>query len=97
MPFGLKSQRFYIALPVSPRVVFTACYDDSALRSMQHADHSDTVRRLNHATVEKARQYVWGIDNSAGAFVRKHVCTLPDRTIISERARELSLQQARGK
>jgi hypothetical protein len=97
MPFGLQSQRSYIALPISPRVVFTACYDDSALRSMQQGDHSDTVRRLNHATVEKARQYVWGIDDSAEAFVRKHICTVPDRVIISEEARELSLQQARGK
>jgi hypothetical protein len=96
MPIGLKFKEAYITLPISPRVVFTACYDDSALRQVKEGDQTAIVRRINERVVRQARQYVWGIDDAAFQFVKKHINTLPDWQLISERAKALSAQQARG-
>jgi hypothetical protein len=51
---------------------------------------------LPGCTVAQAREFVWGVDDAALSFVRKHISTLPDRVVITEKAREQSLKDARG-
>jgi hypothetical protein len=57
-------------------------------------DHTEMAEDINLQLVSQARQYVWGLDDGALSFVRKHICSLPDREIISEEAKELGLRQA---
>jgi hypothetical protein len=96
MPIVLQSKDAYITLPIGPKIVFVASNDGSALRNMRDKDHSAIVRKINQRLVAQARQYVWGVDDSALAFVKKHIRTLPDREIMSEKARRKSLEDARG-
>jgi hypothetical protein len=97
MPIVLQSKDAYITLPIGPKMVFVAANDDSPLKTIQSSDHSAIVRKINERVVAQARQYVWGVDDSALAFVKKHIASLPDRQIMSEKARSRSLEEARGK
>jgi hypothetical protein len=96
MPMVLQSKDAYITLPIGPKLVFVASNDASALEDIKNKDHSAIVRKINERLVAQARQYVWGVDDSALAFVKKHIRTLPDREIMSEKARRKSLEDARG-
>jgi hypothetical protein len=96
MPIVLQSKDAYITLPIGPKLLFVASNDDSALKNIRDHDHSEIVRRINQRVVAQARQYVWGLDDSALAFVTKYIRTLPDREIISEKAGRRSLEDARG-
>jgi hypothetical protein len=97
MPIALQSKDAYIILPIGPKMVFVASNDDSPLKKIKSSDHSAIVRKINERVVAQARQYVWGVDDSALAFVTKHIATLPDREITSEKARRKSVEDARGK
>jgi hypothetical protein len=96
MPISLQSKDAYITLPIGPKLVFVASNDDAILRTLKTTDHSDVARKMNERVVAQARQYVWGLDASALAFVKKRICTLPDREIVSDNARQQSLADARG-
>lgn len=39
---------------------------------------------------------LWGRDDAQAAFVRKHMCTVPDRVIVTEETRRQGLAAARG-
>ncbi|RXG88418.1 DUF4238 domain-containing protein [Bradyrhizobium zhanjiangense] len=96
LPHGLGSKDSYIALPVGPRTLFVGTSDRLDLRDLSAARQNEMVRDINERTVSMARQYVWAIDDSAREFVRKYIGTLPERQLISDRARQLAIQQARG-
>ncbi|MGM5002925.1 DUF4238 domain-containing protein [Tardiphaga sp. 538_B7_N1_4] len=96
MPIVLERKDAYILLPIGPKEVFIAANDDGYQKDILKADHSEVVRKLNERTVSQARQFVWGVDDRALAFVRKHMSKLPDRVIITDKAREQSLKEARG-
>jgi hypothetical protein len=96
LPMRFKTVSIAILLPITPRIAFTATENDLALQALAHGDHTTTVEEINKQVVSQARQYVWGVDDGALSFVRKHICTFPDRQVISDEAKALSLRQARG-
>lgn len=96
LPMRFKTVSIAMVIPITPRIAFTAAEDDRALRSLAMGDHTQMVKDINLQVVSQARQYVWGLNDGALSFVRKHIGTLPDREIISKEAKELGLKQARG-
>lgn len=96
LPHGLGGEDSYIALPVGPRTLFVGTSNRPNLRGLTAARQTEMVRDINERTVSMARQYVWAVDDSPREFVRKYIGTLPERQLISDRARQLSIQQARG-
>jgi Protein of unknown function (DUF4238) len=96
MPIVLERRDAYILLPIGPKDLFIAANDDSYQRDLLKVDHSNLVRKINESTVAQAREFVWGVDSSALSFVRKRISTLPDRVIVTEKAREQSIKEARG-
>ena len=59
MPFGLADQRAYIALPVSPSVLFVAAHDQHAFTRRFCRKHTEVVKKINKSVVCQARQFVW--------------------------------------
>jgi len=96
MPFGLGDPRAYIALPVSPTVLFVAAHDPAFARSLAGLKQTELVAVLNEAVVCQARKFVWATDDSQLEFVRRHIGTAPNRTIITEAQKQKSLAAARG-
>ncbi len=67
-----------------------------ALQALAHDDHSTMAEQINRQVVSQARQYVWGVNDRALTFVRKHISTVPDRKLLSDEAKTLSRKEARG-
>jgi Protein of unknown function (DUF4238) len=96
MPIVLARRDAYILLPIGPKEIFIAANDDSYQQDIRKTDHSELVRRINQRTVAQAREFVWGVDDAALSFVHKHISTLPDRVIVTDKAREQSIKEVRG-
>jgi hypothetical protein len=96
MPWGLGDPRAYIALPVSPTVLFVAAHDPTFARSLAGLKQTELVWVLNSEVVCQARKFVWATDESQLELVRRHIGTAPDRTIITEAQKQESLAAARG-
>lgn len=96
LPMHFQDASVAIALPISPHIAFTASEDDMALQALAHGDHSTMAEQINRQVVSQARQYVWGVNDRALTFVRKHISTVPDRKLLSDEAKTLSRKQARG-
>jgi hypothetical protein len=96
LPYGLGNKNSYLALPIGPRTLFVGTSDRLDLRGLSAAKQTEIVRHINERTVCMARQYVWAIDDGAREFVRKYIGTLPERQLISDRARQLAVRQAGG-
>jgi hypothetical protein len=96
LPMRFKTSSIAIAIPIAPRIVFTAAENDLALKALAYGDHTAMAEEINKQVVSQARQYVWGLDDRPVSFVRKHISTLSDRTIISDEAKELGRKLARG-
>jgi hypothetical protein len=96
MPLGLADPRAHIMLPVSPTILFVAAHNPDFARFIASLDHTHLVKTINKAVVCQARKFVWATDNSQLEFVRRHIGTAPDRTIITEEQKRESLAAARG-
>jgi Protein of unknown function (DUF4238) len=96
MPFGLGDPQAYIALPVSPSILFLAARNRGFASSVARWKHTDLVKLLNKAIVSQARQFVWATDDSQLEFVRRYISKGPDRVIITEEQKQESLAAARG-
>jgi hypothetical protein len=96
MPFGLADQRAYIALPISPTIVFLSAHDEQIARSFAGYRPTNLVKLLNKAVVSQARQFVWATDSTQLEFVRRYIGTAPDRAIITEEQKQQALAAARG-
>jgi Protein of unknown function (DUF4238) len=96
MPLGLGDPRAYIVLPVSPTVVFVAAHDRGFAGWLARRKHTELAKVFNKAVVCQARTFVWAIDDSQLEFVRRHIGTAPDRTIITEAQKQEALAAARG-
>jgi hypothetical protein len=83
MPFGLADPNAYIALPVSPYVLFVAGHDDRWAKACEKKPPQDVVQMINQVVVAQARKTVWGIDDSQLAFVEQWMGLVPDRPLIS--------------
>jgi hypothetical protein len=96
MPLGLGDERAYIALPVSPSILFVAAYDRGFCSFLARRKHTELVKLINKAVVCQARKFVWAADASQLEFVRRHIGTAPDRVIVTEEQKKQSLAAARG-
>lgn len=96
MPLGLGQRNAYIALPIGPYDIFVAAYDPSLARKASDENPTQLVKRMNLATVQRARRFVWGIDDSQLPFIRKHISELPDRVILTEEQLQEARDAARG-
>ena len=96
-PLGLGDRRAYIALPIAPYALFLASHDPDLSTSIAHGNHTEAVRKMNKTVVSQAREYVWGVDDSQLAFVKRHMGTAPQRPIITEEMRMRAIAAARGK
>lgn len=96
LPHGLGTKDSYMVLPIGPRTIFTGSNEPLSLSGLSARKQAEMVRDLNVRTVSMARQYVWAVDDSARDFVRKFIGTLPERQLISDRARQMAIQEARG-
>jgi hypothetical protein len=96
LPMRFKAVSTAILIPIAPQIAFTAAENDSALQALAHGDHTSMAEDINRQVVSQARQYVYGLDDNALEFVRKHICTIPDRQIISDEAKQLGWKLARG-
>ena len=96
MPLGLGDPRAFIVLPVSPTVVFVAAHNRGFADWLATQKHTELAKRFNKAVVCQARKFVWGTHDSRLEFVRRHIGTAPDRTIITEAQKQEALAAARG-
>jgi hypothetical protein len=96
MRFGLGDPRTHIVLAVSPSVLFVAAPDRGFAHSLSCRKHQDVVKVVNKAVVCQARKFVWATDESQLEFIRRHIATAPDRTIITEKQKQEALAAARG-
>ena len=97
MPLGLADRRAYTALPVSPTMLFVAAHDPAFGRWLAAAwKHTELAKMLNKVVVCQARKFVWATDASQLEFVRRHIGTAPDRTIITDEHKREGLAAARG-
>jgi hypothetical protein len=96
MPAGLADRRAYIALPVSPTVLFVAAHDPAFGRSLAGWKHTELVKVINKAVVCQARKFVWATDDFQLEFVRRYIGSAPDRVIITEEQKSDALAAARG-
>src|SRR5262249_41018510 len=96
MPLGLGDPRASIVLPVSPSVVFVAAHDRVFASWLAGQKDPELAKAFNKAVVCQARKFVWATDDSQLEFVRRHIGTAPDRTIITEAQKQEALAAARG-
>jgi Protein of unknown function (DUF4238) len=91
---ALSDPNAYIALPIGPRDLFVAAFDDRFSRP--RTDVTDIVWRMNKDVVSNGREFVWGADDSQIDFVRTYIGANPDRVILSKAQREDAILAARG-
>lgn len=96
MPLGLGDPSAYIALPVSPTVLFVAARNPGFAQSLSRWRHTDLVKVLNKVVVSQARKFVWATDDRQIEFVSCHIGAAPDRPIITEEQKREPLAAARG-
>ncbi|MEO8881823.1 MAG: DUF4238 domain-containing protein, partial [Devosia sp.] len=95
-PAGLSHPKAYIALAVSPDIVFVAANDRAMQGWAKSQAHSQLAKGLNKAVVTQAREYVWGTDDGQIDFVRKHFGTAPIYSAITEAQKAEALRVAAG-
>jgi hypothetical protein len=91
IPFGLSDKSAYIALPLSPTALFVASNNPGLLDTLAKHDPSKVVRIMNSATVTRARDYVWSVDDSQLAFVKHHFGAAPATALLSDSPRQAAL------
>jgi len=85
IPLSLADKNAYIALPLRPAALFVASNNQGLIETLTRHDPSKVVRMMNLATVTRARDYVFGVDDSQFAFVKHHFGTTPVMPLISDR------------
>jgi Protein of unknown function (DUF4238) len=95
--FGnLSDPTAYISLPIGPRDLFVAAFDDRFARwSLPMTNPTQVAWTSNKDVVSQARQFVWGVDDGQIDFVRTYIGSVPDRVIMSEAQLEESRAAAR--
>ncbi|KQZ01114.1 hypothetical protein ASD45_09760 [Pseudolabrys sp. Root1462] len=95
MPKGLGQRDAYIALPIGPYDMFLAAHDAGIGRAAGEANPTELVKKINRTTVQRARLYVWGVDDHQLPFVQKHFGKLPDREILTPKQVQQALNAAK--
>jgi Protein of unknown function (DUF4238) len=97
MPLGLADANAYIALPVSPTILFVAAHNNELGDRLRKAEPTEVVSKINKRVIEQARKFVWGSTDSQLNFVKKHFGRLPDREILTDQQRQEAIEAAQGK
>jgi Protein of unknown function (DUF4238) len=93
----LGSPNAYLALPIGPRHLFIATRKpDFVRRYIDPLSHTAIARTSNKQIVRQAREYVWAFDEDSSDFVKKHICTLPDRVILSDEQMRQTIETIRN-
>lgn len=95
-PLGLGDARAYIALPISPNMLFLASNDERLAGRIASGDHTKAAKMMNKVVVTQAREFVWGVDDSQIAFVQKYMGRAPTKPIIDDKQRAEAIAAARG-
>jgi hypothetical protein len=95
-PFGLGDPRGYIAMPIGPDRIFLAANDSHFGKRVSARSATDVAKALNKLVVSRAKEYVWDVDDSQLAFVRKHMGKSPLPPAITEEQRAEVVAAARG-
>ena len=95
MPHGLDNPDCYIALPISPTKLFIAAHTDR-FKQLKPGHEHVVVKEINKAVVTQAREFVWAVDDTQLAFVRKHMGSAPERPLMTEEQRQAVFAAARG-
>ena len=82
----------YIGLPIGPRILFVASKQRDFVRRLRGTSDRDIVRQTNRVVVTQAREYVWALSEAQSAFVKRNICTVPDRVILSEEQKRAALE-----
>ncbi len=91
VPLNLSDKNAYVALPLSPTALFVASNNSGLLDTLARHDPSKLVRMMNMATVTRARDYVWSVDDSQLAFVKHHFGAAPATAQLSDGPRQDAL------
>lgn len=91
VPLSLSDRNAYVALPLSPTALFVASNKEGLIDTLARHDPSKLVRMMNMATVTRARDYVWSVDDSQHTFVRHHFGAAPVTAQLSDSPRQDAL------
>ncbi len=91
---GLARADAYIALPVSPHVLFVAGHNDVWAKVCAAKPPEEVVEMINQAVVAQARKTVWGTDDSQLAFVEKWMSQTPPQALIPPAQKVASIAAA---
>jgi hypothetical protein len=91
IPLPLTDPNAYVALPLTSDTMFIASNNSGLIDSLAKQDHSKIVRMLNLASVSRAHDFVWSIDESQLAFVTNHFGSAPPAPLTSDQARQAAL------
>jgi hypothetical protein len=97
MPLGLGQPNAYIALPVSPRILFIAAHDPEIAKTVSQTNPTEIVRKSNQRVIEQARRFVWGTTDAQLTFIRKHFGKATDRELLTVQQRQKAIEAAQGK
>jgi len=97
MPLGLADPNAYIAIAVSPKILFVAAHHMDVANALRKAKPTEVVKKYNERVIQQARKYVWGSTDSQLAFVRGHFGKLPDRELLTEAQKQEAVEAAQGK
>jgi uncharacterized protein DUF4238 len=95
IPLNLSDRNTYIALPLSPTVLFVASNNSGLLETLNKHDPSKVVRMMNLAIVSQARERVFSVDDSQFAFVKHHFGTAQPSTLLPDSPRQEALASLR--
>jgi len=91
IPLNLSDRDTYIALPLSPTVLFVASNNSSLLDTLTRHDPSKVVRMMNLAIVSQAHERVFSVDDSQFAFVKHHFGAAQPSAVLPDGPRQEAL------
>lgn len=94
-PYGLSHPEAYIAIPVSPTMLFVAANNPKLGDAVGGDNPTKIVKLMNKTVVSKASEYVWGKDDSQLNFVRKYMGTSPEPDVITDEQRAAAIAASR--
>ena len=86
MSWTLTEQNAYLFLPIGPKAMFVAVNDVETQRMVEERDPAEQVEAINRFVVGRAIKYVYARDDKVLHYVRKHMGTLPRKTLIEKLA-----------
>ncbi len=93
IPLSLADRNAYVAFPLGPTALFVASNNPELLDTLGRQDPSKVVRIMNMATVTRARDYIYSVDDSQLTFVKHHFGAQPVTPLLPDSPRQDALAQ----